>query len=162
MSTFESGNFHWIETYFVMFDSGQRPTVEAMGKTLKKLGGRFEVLNLRGNEEGQFESVSIRASDAYAAVDVAYLFGEEVLERGNEMVEQLLEQATSEYERQLIGRLPVCDCQFDVMHFEEVSDDPEEEAGMVDPSALLLVLGALVKLTDGVAIDPQSNTLVIE
>jgi hypothetical protein len=31
---------------------------------------------------------------------------------------------------------------------------------MLDPSALLLIMEALVKLTDGVGIDPQSGALM--
>ena len=30
MSLFEDPQYRWRETYFVLFDSGQRPTIEAM------------------------------------------------------------------------------------------------------------------------------------
>ena len=33
---------------------------------------------------------------------------------------------------------------------------------MLDPSALLVVLGALAKLTGGVAIDPQAGTFLTD
>jgi hypothetical protein len=33
---------------------------------------------------------------------------------------------------------------------------------MLDPSALLIVLGALAKLTSGVAVDPQAGTFLAE
>ena len=40
-------------------------------------------------------------------------------------------------------------------------DEPEDEADeMLDPSALLIVLDALVELTGGVGVDPQSGTLL--
>jgi hypothetical protein len=48
-----------------------------------------------------------------------------------------------------------------VLHFEQVPDEDAEDAGedeILDPSALLVVLGALAKLTKGVAVDPQSGT----
>ena len=57
------------------------------------------------------------------------------------------------------------DGRFDVLHFEQVPEDVEEDAeddGMLDPSALLVVLGALAKLTEGVAIDPQAGTFLTD
>ena len=48
-----------------------------------------------------------------------------------------------------------------MLHFEQVPEDADEDAEddeMLDPSALLVVLGALAKLTGGVAIDPQAGT----
>jgi hypothetical protein len=52
------------------------------------------------------------------------------------------------------------------LHFEHMtaseapaeSDDEFDE--MLDPSALLIVLDALVELTGGVGVDPQSGTLL--
>ena len=50
------------------------------------------------------------------------------------------------------------------MHFEEVCDDPatveEELDEMLDPGGLLVVLEALIEMTDGVGIDPQSGSLL--
>ena len=48
-----------------------------------------------------------------------------------------------------------------MLHFEQVAEDADEDADddeMLDPSALLVVLGALARLTGGVAIDPQAGT----
>jgi len=56
-----------------------------------------------------------------------------------------------------------CNGRFDVLHFEQVTEPgDEDEAGdeMLDPGAILLVLAALAKLTGGVAIDPQSGTVI--
>jgi len=48
-----------------------------------------------------------------------------------------------------------------VLHFERVAEMPEEEEDeMLDPSALLIGLEALAKLTDGLAVDPQSGTIL--
>jgi hypothetical protein len=53
------------------------------------------------------------------------------------------------------------DGRFDVLHFEQVVDFGDEEGGdMLDPTALLVVLEALVKLTGGLAVDPQAGTTV--
>ena len=51
-----------------------------------------------------------------------------------------------------------------MLHFEQVPElreaDEDEEEEMLDPGALLAVLGALAEITEGVAIDPQSGTIL--
>ncbi len=49
-----------------------------------------------------------------------------------------------------------------MLHFEQVAAEDEEDEEMLDPSALLLVLGALAKICHGVAIDPQAGTFLTE
>jgi len=50
---------------------------------------------------------------------------------------------------------------FDVLHFEQVIDFGDEEGDeMLDPTALLVVLETLVRLTGGAAVDPQSGTAI--
>ncbi len=68
------------------------------------------------------------------------------------------DSATSPEERGKLNRLAGCDARFDILHFEEVSDGEEDET--FDPSALLMVIEALARLTDGVAVDPQSGTIM--
>ena len=58
-----------------------------------------------------------------------------------------------------------CDARFDVLHFEETSEPPDEDDeadDILDPTALLLVLGTLGELTGGLAVDPQSGTLLCD
>jgi len=47
------------------------------------------------------------------------------------------------------------------MHFEQLveggGDEPDE---MLDPSALLVVMETLMKLTGGIGVDPQSGSLM--
>jgi hypothetical protein len=64
-----------------------------------------------------------------------------------------------------LKKLQKFDARFDVLHFQDVaagdsSGDDDEMEEMFDPSALLLVLDALVDLTAGIAVDPQSGTMV--
>ena len=52
---------------------------------------------------------------------------------------------------------------FDVMQFERIEDVDADEADLdeaFDPSTLLIVLGALVRLVDGIGVDPQSGLIV--
>jgi hypothetical protein len=67
-------------------------------------------------------------------------------------------------ERRQVERLKQCDARLDLLHFENrAGDDPLTDADdeMLDPSALLLVLDAMVDLTDGVGIDPASGSLAL-
>ena len=53
------------------------------------------------------------------------------------------------------------DARFDVYHFEEVSEIPDEEDdGPLDPGTLLLVLNKLARLCHGEALDPQTGELL--
>jgi hypothetical protein len=162
MSTFEREDFKWRETYFVLFDSTKRPTLKKMERILTQLSERFELTNARADEDGRFESITIMAPDDYAALDVSFESGEEVQEQGATLAQELKSSTTDDEERAKLTRLPKCDARFDLLHFEEmIGDEPEDELDeMLDPSALLIVLDALVELTDGVGVDPQSGTLL--
>jgi hypothetical protein len=162
MSTFERDEFKWRETYFVMFDSAKRPTLKTVERVLRDLSDRFQLSNNRADEDGRFESITVMSPDDYAALDISFESGEEVLEQGAALEQEMKSSATDDDERARLARLPKCDARFDLLHFEQVTDDePEDEADeMLDPSALLIVLDALVELTGGVGVDPQSGTLL--
>jgi hypothetical protein len=161
MSTFESDDFRWRETYFVLFQSARRPKLDKVEKLLHKLSDRYQITNLVGDEEGRFESVTLLAPDDYAALDICYVDDEEVREQATQLVKEMKNATLQPGDLDKLAKLPKCDVRFDIMHFEQVTDDQIEEGEeMLDPSALLLVLDALVDLTGGVGIDPQSGALM--
>ncbi len=162
MSLFENDRYQWRETYFVFFDRERRPTWPRIQAALSKLHAHFEVSSPRLDADGEFESVTLTAPEAYSALDITYLQGEEVLEQGAQIVEEMRDFVTEPAEKAKLQRLPKYDAHFEIFHFEEIvpADELDEPEGMLDPGALLLVLGALAELTHGVAVDPQSNTLV--
>ena len=162
MSTFEREEFKWRETYFVLFDSAKRPTLKKVERMLRDLSERFELSNIRADEDGRFESITVMSPDDYAALDISYESGEEVLEQGALLQQEMKSSASDDDERAKLARLPKCDARFDLLHFEQTSgDEPQDEGDeMLDPSALLIVLDALVELTGGVGVDPQSGTLL--
>lgn len=157
MSTFEDNHYRWRETFFVLFDSAGRPAARAVQQLLKKVNASFEITELREDEDGAFESVRVIAPNSCAALDVSYLCGEEVLEQGAELSEQM-QDASMETDFNKVARLPACDARFDILHFEEVLDEDDDD--VFDPSAMLLVVQALTRLTDGVAVDPQTGVLM--
>lgn len=161
MSTFERDEFKWRETYFVLFDSTRRPTLKRVEKALHDLNDRFQLSDGVADEDGRFESLTLLSPDDYAAVDISYDDGEEVREQGAALYKELKSSTTDPDERKKLERIPQLDARFDLMHFEQVTSASGEEVDdMLDPSALLIVLDALVELTKGVGIDPQSGTIM--
>lgn len=161
MSTFEDHGFRWRETYFVLFDSTRRPTLEQVHSKLKKLNSRFEFSPGEADDNERFESISIRAPQDCAAIDISYSSGEEVAEQLAELQREM-KSSIDAADRPKFNQLARCDAKFDLMHFEQVFEGEEEEEGgeALDPSALLSVMDALVELTGGVGVDPQSGTLM--
>lgn len=157
MSTFERDNYQWRETYFVMFESHKRPRLNRVRDALRKLSDDFELTEPTSEEDGGFESVTVLAPADLAAVDVSYLSGEEVAAEGVRLAKELGPTLDASTRKRLAG----CDARFDIMHFEQVTEESAGEPDEAfDPSALLMVLDALVELTDGIGIDPQSGAVM--
>ena len=162
MSTFEDDRYRWRETYFVLFPSNRRPDLKTVQKKLASLSNRYQLSNFGADPDGRFESLTLISPDDFAALDVCYTTGAEVLEQGADLVQELMTTVEPQ-QRTMLQRIKQCDGRFDVLHFEQVSDVPEEGAEddeLLDPSALLAVLEALAKITGGIAVDPQSGTIL--
>ncbi len=164
MSLFEDKRYRWRETYFVLFDVKKRPKLESVSKALKKSGSRLELTNPFADDDGLFESITLFSPDDFAAMDISYTEGDEVTEQTPELVEELKKFADDETEIPY-DKILKAEARLDVLHFERVDADPQnedDEDDMLDPGSLLAVLEALAKLTKGVAIDPQSGTIIEE
>lgn len=160
MSTFQSDRYQWRETYFVLFESSRRPTLEQVKQTLGAIPGRFQITDVQADDQGRFESLTILSPDDFAALDVSYLAGDEVVEQCMALADEF--KPSESVDSAKLARLVALDARFDVMHFEQLADAPPEEESdeMLDPSALLVVLEALIELTGGVGVDPQSGSLL--
>ena len=84
-----------------------------------------------------------------------------MLEHAEELVQEL-PSTVEPGQRALLKRLKEYDGRFDVLHFEQVGDsaDEDESDELLDPSALLAVLEELARITGGIAVDPQSGTIL--
>ena len=162
MSMFEDSRYRWRETYFVLFKAVDRPKLKKVQHALAKLDEHYEVTNSTETDDGQFESLTLVSPDDYAALDVCYTEGEDVYDQVQELLKEIKPADLSPQARQEYARLALCDARFDVLHFEQVADDDEEEEEMLDPGALLLVLGALARICHGIAIDPQTGMIMEE
>jgi len=162
MSLFEDQHYRWRETYFVLFDSGKRPALERVKHSLSALKQHYTLSNESADKKGRFESLTLLAPDDFAALDICYVGGEEVLEQGTQLAKEIKFTLYDPSDQAKLKRLGKYDGRFDVLHFEQITEVSEEDdqEEMLDPSAVLIVLGALAKLTDGIAIDPQSGILM--
>ena len=161
MSTFEDDRYRWRETYFVLFPASRRPTLKTVEKKLAALSKRYTLENLGADGHGKFESLTVISPDDFAALDVCYTSGAEVLEHAAELVQELASTIEPE-QRALLKRLKEYDGRFDVLHFEQIGDsaDDDDSDELLDPSALLAVMEELARITDGIAVDPQSGTIL--
>jgi hypothetical protein len=159
MSMFEDSRYRWCETYFVLFDAKKRPKLASVAKALSALNKRFQLTNLHADDDGLIDSLTLISPDDYAALDICYTSGSEVSEQAAALVDDLKKAGPDEPPPVPWERIKAYDARLDVLHFEQVPEDDAEaeDDGMLDPSTLLIVLGALAKLTAGVAIDPQAG-----
>jgi hypothetical protein len=165
MSMFEDGRYRWRETYFVFFDAKKQPKLATVAKTLEALNDRFQLTNLNADENGRIDSLTLISPDDYAALDICFSSGDEVVEQAAALVEDLKKADPDAHPPIPWSEVKKFDGRFDVLHFEQVPEDVEEDVedmGMLDPSALLVVLGALAKLTAGISVDPQAGTFLCE
>jgi hypothetical protein len=165
MSMFEDSRYRWRETYFVLFPAKKRPALKSVTKALSALNKRFELTNLNADGEGLIDSLTLISPDDFAALDICYTGGAEVLEQSASLVDDLKKLGVEGPPPVSWEQIKKYDGRFDVLHFEQVGEGDEGEAEddeLLDPSALLVVLAALAKQTAGVAIDPQAGTFVTE
>jgi hypothetical protein len=176
----------WLETYFIVFPSDRRPTLQQVESALAEAGPRLVIENLEADDDGLFASLLVQSPEDHAAVEISYETGEAVIEQNLEWAKQLQKQLSPKYLQQMI----TADARLDVAHFERVEagsttkkvvapneddfadadldddfagdDDFDEEAAMeiFDPTCLLTVVETLSKLTRGLAFDPAAGEVV--
>lgn len=163
MSLFEDNRFRWRETYFVLFDAKKRPKLATVSKALKKLNKRFQLDDACDDGFGRIDSLTLYSPDDFAALEMCYTEGAEVQEQVEALMADVKKGSFDEPPPMSWDKIKKFDGRLDVLHFEQiVEEDDLDEDDMLDPSALLIVLGALAKLTEGVAVDPQSGTFITD
>ncbi len=161
MSLFADSRYQWRETYFVLFDRQHRPRATDVKRILGELGPRIEIHELAATDGGHLESMTVLSHADAAGMDVTYVEGEEVKEQILQLREEWKGKRPDAKEKPHIARALHADARFDIYHFEEISDLPDEEDdGPLDPGTLLLVLNKLARLCHGEALDPQTGELL--
>ena len=164
MSLFENDEYQWRETYFILFDETRRPLALEIQRSLKRLDPRYEIHDVRADQQGRFESLTLLSPDDYAAMDISFVSGDEVVEQTALLIGELLKTASHQEEKRRIRELSRFHCRFDVYHFEQLvfvgRENEEDEDDFMDPGALLMVMDKIAKLCHGVVIDPQANAIL--
>lgn len=154
----------WRDTYFILFQQADRPTLTQVEAAITESSRKLRLENLEADEDGMFESVVVQAPQDNAALEISYETGDAVVQQSADLAKQLKDELKAKQLQHVLK----ADARLDVMHFERVhrdsfgADDSEEEweADSLDPSSLLNVVGALAKLTGGLPIDPASGAIL--
>lgn len=162
MSLFENEQYRWRETFFVLFDGDNQPDLATLITALKNLGDRFEISETKIGEQGQFESLTLFSPSDFSAMDITFTQGDDVYSHIEEIREEMAGVRLDDEELEKLELLSECDARFDVFHFEKLGGISEtgEEDEMLDPGGMLIVLELLSELCQGVAVDPQSGSLL--
>jgi hypothetical protein len=161
MSLFADSRYQWRETYFVLFDHQHRPKAADMKRLLAELGPRMEIHELAASDAGLLESMTVLSHVDAAGMDITYVEGDEVKEQILQLRQEWKSKRPDTKEQPHLSRALHADARFDVFHFEEITDLPDEEDdGPLDPGTLLLVLSKLARLCHGEAFDPQTGELL--
>ena len=164
MSLFENSEYQWRETFFVFFDDARRPEGEKVRKALERLG-RLEIENVRVDDDGRIETVTVVSPDDFSAMDVSCVTGEEIQEQLPEIMKEVEPNLETDEQKSKFRQLNNVNARMDVFHFQKQSatvalDDEEGEVDFLDPGSLLVVLERLGELCHGVVVDPQSGELM--
>ena len=164
MSLFENDEYQWRETYFVLFDVSNRPSAKEFESFMTGLNDGYSIRDVRANDDGEFESLTLISKDDYAAMDLTCAAGEEVSEQIAELADKLEELAAPD-ELDAIKQVRTSTARLEVYHFEQMvfvgsSGEGDEPDDFMDPGSLLVVLERIAAMFDGVVVDPQSNSLM--
>ena len=153
----------WRDTYFILFQQADRPTLTQVEAAITESSRRLKLENLEADDDGMFESVLVQAPQDNAALEISYETGEAVVAQSADLAKQLKGELNAKQLKQMIK----ADARLDVMLFERVApgfdgeeSDDDWEAGSLDPASLLNVVEALTKLTGGLPIDPASGAIL--
>jgi hypothetical protein len=165
MSLFENDAYQWRETFFILFRDEHQPLAADVKKALRRIDGRFEIRDIKSDEAGRLESLTVECPDDYSAMDISLVRGDEVPEQTAELTAELLKSASTAEEKKLIKQLLDYRCRYDIYHFEQLvfvgrSDEDEENDDFMDPGAVLAVMQKLAQMCHGIAVDPQANAII--
>jgi hypothetical protein len=157
LSLFEDGQYEYCDTFFIYLKDENRPTLDAVNAALQQLGHRCVVENVR-EDDGKFESATIKFASDCSAMDIVYVNGPEVLAQLGEIKEELRNLTLTPDTQGALKKMATCESRFDIFHFEEQNPNTEDE--FLDPGGLLTVVGAISSTCDGVGYDPQSQDTI--
>ena len=158
MSLFEDDQYQYCDTFFVYFEAKNRPSLAQIEEALNSGVETCELSDAKADTDGAFKSITVRSPHDSSAMDIAFVQGEEVVEQVQDLVTEFRQISLEGEDFGKLDQIKKANARLDVFQFERVSDS--EEADMIDPGGLFLVLEKLNRICDGVGLDPQSKTLI--
>ncbi len=158
MSLFEDSRYQYRDTYFVFFKKANRPSADKVQACIAELGSKYKLLTVATHDD-ELESLTVVSPLDFSGMDIAYVEGEEVESQISELMEDFRTITLTGDDSKKLSRINGCDARFDIFHFERVDTGGEEDE-FLDPGGLLLVLEKLASVSGGIALDPQSQTLM--
>lgn len=157
MSLFEDNSYQYRDTYFVFFQRENCPDSGSIESALAELGSRYRTMK-RSENDGEFESLTFVSPYDFSAMDIVLVQGDEVQSQIGELMDEFKTMTLTGEESGKLSKLDQCNARFDIFHFEQVASGEEDE--FLDPGGLLLVMEKLSGLCQGIALDPQSHSLL--
>ena len=162
MSLFGDPLYRWRETFLVLFQKEQRPTVDTVLTTLKRIG-KFDMEEVLESENGLLESMTITSAVDLVGMEILYIEGDEVLEQVEQLATQMSADVLFPDQEGIPEQLSKADARLDILHFEQLtgsSGDADDDDELMDPGSLLAVAAGLSEIVNGVAVDPGSDTFI--
>ena len=79
MDDCSADELEWRDTYFILFDQSDRPTLTQVEAAITDSSRRLKLENLEADDDGMFESVLVQAPQDNAALEISYETGEAVM-----------------------------------------------------------------------------------
>ncbi len=120
MSTFEDERYQWRETYFVLFDPKDKPLLSEIQSGLGPMFKSLAVRQARADEQGRIESLTVASCDDFAAIDLVYQSGEQIVREIDALADEMVNLTSTKKNRAKIEKARKCSARLDVLHFEQM------------------------------------------
>ena len=81
MSLFDNPEYRWRETYLLFHRKSQRALAEKVVQTIAGIRGHYKLEQVVADAEGHFESGTVFAEEAFAAIDLSYVEDDQIREQ---------------------------------------------------------------------------------
>ncbi len=164
MSLFDNPEYRWRETYLLFHKKKQRTSADKLRQAISGIRGSYQIEQLVANENGEFDSATVFAEEAFSAIDMSYVEDDQIQEQIIEIQSEMKEVLEDPEDLAKLESLGEYDARIDLLHFERLTgdftDDEEDLNSCFDPAALLAVAEKWTLLTGGICLDPASATIL--
>ena len=164
MSLFDNPEYRWRETYLLFHKKTRRASAKKLQQVIGAIRGTYQLENLSADAAEDFESATVFAPEAFAAIDLSYAEDDQIRDQIDEIQMELKEVLEDAEDLAKLDSLVDFDARIDLLHFERLQGDfieqDDEMNTFFDPEALLAVIEKLSEMTGGVCLDPASATIM--